>query len=191
MTKQELFIGIGKNNSLWSIEYDHENNKEHKTFSLSGTEYDYPVAEEEGEEQARERLKDPQYWEDLGYIEYLPSENILYQFIDFEKVAEFVINNDGWQNVNGEYEEFGKYEGEDWYFSLSGCGQHKFNPKDIKYWLIPQKDALKILALWKKYHLSKKYPIPAHKAMLEIVNKNSNATDRQKVLEKYKHYVGK
>jgi len=153
MREHELFVCIDEDNNLHSIEWDKERNKEQKEISLCGSEYDNCINEETGEEEAEDRLSSSDYWEDMGM---LPENSFLSNFIDFEEVAEHVISNDGWENTCGEYQYFGDYDKESFYFNLQSCGQHDdFRNRKIKRWLIPKEEAEKLLKIWDKYHIQK------------------------------------
>ena len=102
----KIYIGVTKDNELYYIEWDRVDNQQRKTFSLSGGCYDEPKTEEQGEQEAKEVLKDSSYWDDLGLID---SKSFLTNFINFDEVAEDVVNSDGWENVNGEYTHFGEH----------------------------------------------------------------------------------
>jgi len=148
----KIYIGIDKDEELIYLEWDKINNIERKTFSLSGGSYREPITEEEGEERAREVLENGDYWEDLGYInKEMPY--VLKNHINFSDVAEEVLNVDGWQNINGEYEEFGTYKDKIYYFNVSSGGQHKIEIKDFKVLFVDKKDLKEVYNLWDNEHL--------------------------------------
>lgn len=106
-----ILMGIDEDNELIIATF--------KDGEWKGEGYRELCTEEHGEDEARNTLSSSDYWEELGYIKDFP--NILINHIDFEAVADEVINSDGWQMINGEWYEIGEYEGESIYASW-GCG---------------------------------------------------------------------
>jgi len=113
----ELFIGINKQGNLQSVEYDDER----EYFSLSGSEYESPLTEGVGRDNAIKTLKDSDYWLDIGAVK---RDSLLLNYVDWERLAEDTITSDGWANVNGDYQSFGEFFGVEWFCSLSSRGQH-------------------------------------------------------------------
>lgn len=193
MKNKELFICITENKTLHSIEYDN-NSKDY--FSLCGSSYNNPISEKQGKQEAKDRMSDSDYWEEIGYLPDINRQhNFLYDFIDFEEVAERVILMDGWQNVNGEYQNFGTLknsygEEEEFYLTLSGCGQDdSWKDEKVVKWLVPEKECKKLLALWKKYHLKKTVTaMKSYNEVKRIFSEYEELQDRQKVLEEYNQY---
>jgi hypothetical protein len=148
----KLYIGVTKNEELYYIDWDQVDNEQRKTFSLCGGSYNEPLTEEQGEEKAREVLESGEYWEDLGYLEG-KGNNPLLNFIDFKALSDQVLNIDGWENINGEYEHFGEYEGEEVYLNYSSGGQHKEEIKDLKECWVNEEDLKKVYSFWDKQHL--------------------------------------
>lgn len=94
-----------------------------KDGRYNGNSYRELCTEEYGEERARERLTDPEHWDDLGMLK---KDSFLNNFINFDDVADHCLSSDGWQNVNGEWCLIGKYEEEDIYASWgSGFSCHE------------------------------------------------------------------
>jgi len=134
---EKIFIGINKDGYLIEAKLNYNDlNKgtkwynPHYRISLNG--YDNIIDEETGEREARERLEDSEYWEEIGYLnKEIPS--VLANNIDFKAVAEELINSDGWEMTNGEYYEIGDYENKTYYIDVSFCGYEEENSKLNKY----------------------------------------------------------
>lgn len=198
MSEKELFVCIGEDNELYSINWDENTDKRNKTFSLSGTSYNDLIDDEKGEEQARELLEDSSYWEELGYLgSPKQHNNPVFDFIDFVALANHIINTDGWQMTGGEYYIFGQHKGKDYYLNYSSCGQidDSIRNAKVKKWLIPQKEVEELLDLWKNYHLINSYlsgkkadgnnlSLIRKKTRL-IFEKNSKMQAKQSVLNAY------
>lgn len=148
----ELFVGVNKEGNLISFDFDLLRMLEQKYISISTTEYDQLTTEERGIKEAEDRLCDPAYWEELGYLN-TKNHNPLFGYIDFNCAAKEIIANDGWENINGEFQEFGTIEGTTYYLSLTACGQHVFKVSDIEKWLVDKKQTKEVLKIWDKYHL--------------------------------------
>lgn len=179
----KIYIGVTKDNELYYIEWDRVDNQQRKTFSLCGGTYNNPITETQGENEARETLKDSQYWSDL---DMLKENSFLNDFIDFEEVAEYIINTDGWENTNGEYNHFGEYKNEEIYLNYSSGGQHKEDIKDFKKLFVSEEDLKEIYKLWDKYHL-KPLKMKVIERMNNLFNKyeNKGLCSDQEVLIKY------
>lgn len=182
-----LYIGVTKDNELYFIEWDKVNNLQRKTFTLSGGCYGEPVTEQTGETQARERLSESDYWDDLGYID---SKCFLMDFIDFNKVAESVINTDGWENTNGEYSHFGEYNNEEIYLNCSCGGQHQLKRNDFNKLFIGENDFKAINDFWDKEHLKplKESTIKKMDEIFEHYEKEFLCNDEE-VLKKYLEFL--
>jgi len=178
----KLYIGVTKDDELYFIEWDRVKNQQKNTFSLCGGCYNEPVTEEEGENKAREVLNNSSYWEDLGYLSNSP--NILTSHINFNEVAEEVLNIDGWENTNGEYSHFGEYKGEEIYLNYSCSGQHKEEIKDLKECWVEKSDLKKVYSLWDNEHLK---PLKQNtlKFMNSFFKKNKVLCSDEEVLNKY------
>ena len=148
----ELFVGVNKEGNLISFDFDLLRMLEQKYISISANEYDQLITEKQGIEEAEERFRDRDYWADLGYLNN-KDHNPLFNYIDFDRAAEDIIANDGWENVNGEFQEFGTIEGISYYMNLTACGQHEFKSSDIEKWLVDKKQTKEVLKIWDKYHL--------------------------------------
>jgi len=139
MEKQnkKICIGITEGNELVFIKIE-IGSCDNNHFTITHRTYDGIIDEETGEQEARERLEDSSYWNEIGYLK---EDCFLNQFIDFKEVAEHVINNDGWENVNGEHEYIGEYEKKSYYVSYSSCGASIDDlKKDFKKLLITEEE---------------------------------------------------
>lgn len=87
-------------------------------ISAGFTTCDGLITESEGEAEAYNTLSEPDYWEEVGLLPD-SSDNFLFDFIDFKAVAEHIISLDGWQNINGEWEDVGFVGSEYYYTSFS------------------------------------------------------------------------
>jgi hypothetical protein len=179
----KLFIGVTKQDELYFIEWDKVDNEQRKTFTLSGGLYNSPKTEEQGEEEAKETLKDSSYWEDLGYLNN-SSNNPLFNHIDFNSLADEILSYDGWENVNGEYSHFGEFAGKEVYLNCSSGGQHQENIKDLKEIWISEEDFKKINDLWDKEHL-KPLKEETLKFMDSILEKYKSLCSEEEALNKY------
>lgn len=177
----KIYIGVTKDNELYYIEWDKVYNQQRKTFSLSGGTYGDPVTETQGEENARETLRDSSYWDELGMIN---RESFLTDFIDFDEVADHVINTDGWENTNGEYNHFGEFNGEEIYLSYSSGGQHKEEIKDLKECWVSEEDLKQVYKHWDNEHL-KPLKISTENFMLNFFDKYKSLCSDEEALNKY------
>jgi len=141
---KNLFIGINKEGDLVNLELNFNDlNKGTKFYNphfyLTPHGYTDIKDEETGEQEARERLQDKSYWDEIGFIK---DDCFLNDFIDFEAVAERVINTDGWEMTNGEYYFLGNYEDKNYYINLNWIGFEKkaFNLKEFKSLFISKED---------------------------------------------------
>ena len=132
---QELFVAITKDDEVYSIDFDMICMKQCKKIFFSFIGYRECITDVEGEEKAREQLSSQSYWEDIGYINK-DMPQVLIKNIDFEAVAEEVINTDGWEMTLGEYQEFGEYETDNYFMDV--CSSSHDIPDDVKVWLIPK-----------------------------------------------------
>lgn len=148
----ELFVGVNKEGNLISFSFDLLRMTEQKYISVCANEYEQLITEEKGREDAIERLRDPEYWADLGYLN-TKDHNPLFNYIDFDRAAEEIINMDGWESTLGEFTEFGTIKGTTYYMNLGACGQHTFKTSNIKKWLVDKKQTKEVLKIWDKYHL--------------------------------------
>lgn len=177
----KIYLGIDNNDELIYLEWDKIDNKQRNTFSLCGGSYNEPKTETQGEENARETLKDSSYWDDLGMLD---KNSFLTNFINFDEVAEHVLNTDGWENTNGEYNHFGEYNDEEIYLNYSSGGQHQVKIKDFKELWINKKDLEEVYKLWDNFHLK---PLKEEyiKIMDSFFEKYKNLCSDQEVLIKY------
>lgn len=178
----KLYIGVTNDDELLYIDWDKADNEQRKRFSLSGGTYREPKTETEGEEEARETVSSFDYWDELYNIKNIPS--VLIGNIDYKKVAEQVINIDGWENTNGEYSHFGEVENEEIYLNYSSGGQHREELENLKDLWISKEDFKKINSLWSEEHL-KPLKNDSLKFMSSIFEKYKNLCDKEEALIKY------
>lgn len=127
--KKEICIGINKDNELVFINCE-IGSCDNDHYTITHNTYDNIITETQGESEARDRLSNRDYWDDLGMLD----ENcFLHDFIDLDKVADHVIDTDGWQNTNGEYYEIGTYKDEDYYIDFSSCGANAVGALNEEY----------------------------------------------------------
>ncbi len=124
-TNKSLFLGINKEGDLINLELNFNDlNKGTKFYNphyyISPHGYTDIKDEETGEKEARERLEDSDYWDELGLID---QKSFLKDFINFKDVADHVINTDGWTMTNGEYFYLGNYKDLEYYISLNWIGK--------------------------------------------------------------------
>lgn len=184
----ELFVGVNKEGNLISFSFDLLRMTEQKYISVSANEYEQLITEEKGREDAKERLSDPEYWADLGYLN-TKDHNPLFNYIDFDRAAEDIIKIDGWENVNGEFQEFGTIEGITYYMALAAFGQHEFKSSDIEKWLVDKKQTKTVLRIWANFHLKSdlfKYTeqefLIVLKYLIDYVKQHKHFIDRSLVL---------
>ncbi len=177
----ELFIGVDKNKELVSLEWDAEENRQKNHFSLCGSSYNNPKTEEEGESEARELLESGDYWDGIYNLNNMPT--ILLNQIDYSKVAEEVLSVDGWLNINGEYQEFGEFEGDTIFLSCGSGGQHKVDIKDFDTLFVEDADLRKVYRLWDTRHL-KELRTEDIRFMEDFFEKYKNLCDRREALNK-------
>jgi len=106
---------------------------------------------EKGEEEARERLEDADYWEEIGYLDHTKN-NPLMNHIDFKGLADEVLSNDGWYMTNGEYYYFSHLEDGEYYLNLSWVGfeEKTFDKKNYKKLYLSDEDFKFICSLPKE-----------------------------------------
>lgn len=118
-SKKSFCVGVTEDNEVVFINMEIGScNNNH--YTITHNTYSGIIDAETGEAEARERLEDEEYWREVGMLS--DNSSFLSQFIDFEKAANVVINNDGWQNINGEYNYIGDYDNKEYYVSFSSCG---------------------------------------------------------------------
>ena len=125
-TDKNLFLGINKDNELIVLELNCNDMNKETYYYISCSGYRDIKDEETGEQEAREVLKYSDYWDDLGMID---RKSFLTDYINFDDVAEHVLNTDGWYNTNGEYYNIGFYEDKNYYINLGFIGYEKENLK--------------------------------------------------------------
>ncbi len=146
-TNKSLFLGIDKDGDLINLELNFNDlNKGTKFYNphyyITPHGYTDIKDEETGKKEARERLEDPDYWDDLGMID---QKSFLKDFINFEDVANHVINNDGWEMTNGEYYYLGIYEDLSYSINLSWLGREDkrlFNKNEYQKLYISEEDLI-------------------------------------------------
>ena len=126
--EKSIFIGINQDGDLVSLELNFNDlNKGTKFYNphyyLTPHGYTDIKDNETGEQEARERLEDPEYWEEIGYLgKNRQGYNFLENHINFKEVAEEVLNSDGWQMTNGEYYLIGELDNKEYYINLNWIG---------------------------------------------------------------------
>lgn len=177
----KLYIGVTKDKELYCIEWDKVNNEQRKVFYLCGETYSEPKTESQGEEEARKVLSTSDYWKDLGMID---NKSFLTNYIDFNEVAERVLNTDGWEHTNRDYTHFGEYNGEEIYLNYSSAGQHKEEIKDLKECWVKKSDLQRVYSFWDNEHLK-----PLKEETLNFMNgffeQYKSLCDDQEALNKY------
>jgi len=144
-TERSLFLGIDKEGDLISLKLSFDDlNKGTKFYNphyyMTPHGFTDIKDEETGEREAKERLRDRNYWDDLGMID---SKSFLNDYIDFDVVADSVINTDGWYMTNGEYYYIGLFEDESYYINLNWVGRENkklFDKKNFKKLYINEED---------------------------------------------------
>jgi len=147
--KKMLIVGVTTEKEIVFIKIE-IGSCDNNHYTITHSNYEGIITEEKGKAEAIERLSEKEYWKDCGMLQ----ENFLSDFIDFEKVSNEVINNDGWQNINGEYEEIGEYEGETYFINSSSCGADAITSlkREYKKLLITEKER-QVLIESDKLHL--------------------------------------
>jgi len=123
---KSLFIGIDKGGDLVKTDLNFNDlNKGTKWYnphySIRFEGFTEIIDSEKGEEDARERLSDSEYWEDIGFLSS-DMPGVLKNNIDFKGMAEDVISSDGWEMTNGEFYLLGDFEDKEYYINLNWCG---------------------------------------------------------------------
>ncbi len=146
---KHIILGLDKENDLVTLELSFHNlnrgtkwENDHYNLSVHG--FTDIKDNETGESEARERLEDSEYWNDLGYLlQQTEHRNPVLDFIDFNALAKHVLNTDGWYMTNGEYYYFSHYEEKEYYLNLNWIGRENkkvFNKKEYKNLFISDED---------------------------------------------------
>ena len=146
---KHIILGLDKENDLITLELNfHDLNRgtkwenDHYYFSVHG--FTQIKDNQTGEDEAREILEEREYWEDLGYLTQSKNfNNPVLGFIDFEALANHVINVDGWQMTNGEFYYFADYQEKEYYLNLQWIGQEDkkvFDKKEYNKLYINEED---------------------------------------------------
>ena len=154
---KHIIIGLDKENDLVTLELSfHDLNRgtkwenDHYYFSVHG--FSEIKDSETGEREARERLEDYDYWDDLGYLNQTEQHNPVLNHIDFKALADEVLSSDGWMMTNGEFYYFSHYEDEEYYLNCQWIGRDDkkvFDKKQYNKLYINDKD-FKFLSTLKK-----------------------------------------
>lgn len=140
------------------------------------------ITEEEGEERAREYLEDGELWKQAVETDNTTDS--------LENWIEMVLNMDGWQTVM-DANDFGEYEGIDYYSLWDSCGACIDDFKaNFVFQAMPQSDIDTIIESdtlhlkdFKKYTQKDKILFEKIK---EIIKKYENQEDcNKKIIEKY------
>lgn len=153
--KKEILIGFTDENEAVTLQIDticDYNIDENKHFSMSGTIYDMSednvMTEEQGEQRAEDYLQDDtDMWKEAVANDHTTDS--------FEDWCEHVLNIDGWQQVLGEVEGVGDYNGEYYYINGASSGGQIDLPDfdrftDIK---ITRSELNTVSKAWKELHL--------------------------------------
>jgi len=161
---KNIFIGINKTGDLVNLELNfndlNKGTKFYKPefyFSFHG--FSDIKDSETGEQEARERLEDEDYWAELGYLSQdTKNYNPVLNHIDFKGLADEVLINDGWTNTNGEFYFLGNYGDKEYYINLQWCGFEKENSKiaDYKQMFISKEDFKYLMDNSRTHQKSKK-----------------------------------
>lgn len=136
--RKEFCVGVTEDNEVVFIKME-IGSCNNDYYTITHSTYQGITDAESGEQEARERLEDSEYWKEVGLLP--EGNNFLANFIDFERAANAVIANDGWQNVNGSYEYIGDYESKEYYISASSFGASiKDLNKEYKKLLITEEE---------------------------------------------------
>lgn len=166
---EHVFIGITNDGDLVSLELNYNDlNKGTKWYNphhyLSPHIYTEIIDEETGEREAKERLAEEEYWKDLGYLhEKIP--DCITNNIDWDKVAQEVIDNDGWQMTNGEFYELGDFGDKTYYINLNGIG-HEYVRADFKKLFITEEE-FKYLWGKKEWKITEKAAVKKLRALFD------------------------
>lgn len=144
-TDKSLFLGIDKEGDLIVLDLNFNDlNKNTKWYNphyyITPHGYTDIKDAKTGEEEARERLSTSEHWDEIGMLK---RNAFLNDFIDFDKVADSVLNTDGWTMTNGEFYFIGNYEDKNFYINLNWMGRDKkklFNKKDFQKLYINNED---------------------------------------------------
>jgi len=178
----KLYIGTTNDNELYYIEFDFEEARQKQYFSLCGGTYNEPKTEKQGREDAYKTLKDADYWDDIGMLD---RKSILMDFIDFDRVANHILNIDGWEDTNGEYTHFGEIENEEVYLNNGSGGQHQIKRKELKDLWISEEDFKRLNHLWDTKHLKEDKDLKLAHEVKAIFDKYPNLSIEQEVLLKF------
>jgi len=141
----KVYLGTTKNDELIYLEWDKINNKQRKVFSLKGGSYSNPLTEEEGEQRAKDILKEGEEWKMAVKGNYTTQ--------GLKDWSKQVLNVDGWRNVLRDIEDFGEHENETIYLNFSSCGQHQEEIKNFKNLWVEKKDLKEVYKIWNTKHL--------------------------------------
>jgi len=183
--KKKICIGVTKDKELVYIEIQNRS-CDNNHYTITHSTYGDIIEESKGEEEAKERLSDRDYYDELGYLQ---KDCFLNDFIDFEEVADHIINVDGWEMINGEYSYFGEYEENDYYINYSSCGASIDDLKKKYSLLLITEEEKQILIDSDRLHLKDfstytKKDKELYKKVLEIKNKYENQEiNEQKIIK--------
>lgn len=176
---KKIFIGISKDKELCELEFNKNFMNKEKYIYFTPHWYRGIVSETEGEENAREILSESDYWDEIGMLD---KKSFLTDFIDFEKVADHVINNDGWEMTNGEYYFIADIDKEAYFIDLGGIGQ-EIKREELKEIFVSEEDLKFILGI--KDHIDIKDKKNIDK-LISIFNKYGDKQDHKEIAIKYK-----
>jgi hypothetical protein len=183
---KSLFLGINKEGDLISLELNFNDlNSGTKFYNphyyITPHGYTEIKDSETGEQEARERLEDEEYWKEIGFLNDNNANNLLIRHIDFKEVANEVLNSDGWTMTNGEFYFLGSFEDKEYYINLNWIGRDNkelYDKKTFKKLFISDDD-FKTLSKIKEVKESDE------KAVLEIKTIFSKYQDKQEIIKAF------
>jgi len=113
---EKTIIGITNYNEIVTLEFNGiKSFRDGYYISAGFTSYDNLITEDEGYDNAYDTLIEPDYYTDIGYN----LDELFKSFIDYDQLANYILNNEGWYNINGEYTELLGYNGDEYYGAFS------------------------------------------------------------------------
>ena len=131
---ETIVIGITENQEIVTLDYNGFKSYECGFYISAGfNKYDNLKTDDDGYNEAYDTLIQPDYYDDMGYD--IPE--FFKPFIDYEQLANYILNNEGWYDINGEYIELLCCENESYYGRFSSWYHYlddEFNFLYIKEW---------------------------------------------------------
>lgn len=134
-------MGITQDNEIYTINLELREDNE---FSMSG-ETNRPLKYSDAVSQSRERLEDGELWREVVRAEKTTAS--------LEDWIDDVLSIDGEISMidNSLMPDQVTFNGEDWIFESSSCGQHQ--EKELKHYFIDENLYILLMGLWDRYHL--------------------------------------